>query len=70
MPSGWLLSFIDKNIHERVVYAAPDLPYVNENKFVPEEKEVKIEEEESEMNADDIAASMEHDNNKNSEGTK
>jgi len=65
-----LLAFIDKNIHERVVYAAPDTPYVNETKFIPEEKEEKFEEEEIEMTADDIAASMEHDNNKDSEGTK
>ena len=65
-----LLNFIDKNISERVVYAAPDVPYVNEQKFAPEEKEEKIEEEEMEMDADDIAASMEHDNNKTSEGNK
>lgn len=66
-----LLAFIDKNIHERVVYAAPDNPYQNEHKFVAEEKEQKIEEEEVELGPDDLAASMEHDaNNKDSEGNK
>jgi hypothetical protein len=64
-----LLAFIDKNIHERVVYAATDNPYQNEHKFVPEEKEVKLEEEEVEIGPDELAISMEHDKNNNkSEG--
>lgn len=65
-----LLSFIDKNIHERVVYAVPDNPYSNEHKFEAPDTVVSEEDDEpEEMGPEEMKSTMEPKQSNKSEGS-
>lgn len=51
-----LLQFIDKNIHERVIYATPDVPYTSK---IESEEETETEDDEEETYEQSIETLME-----------